>query len=82
MGARNKATGPVHDWFLELGGPQGEHYARQLTNLALAPHGDPHVRLKALAIIAGYVWGKPPERVEVTGSGGGPLRVIHEYHPA
>jgi hypothetical protein len=56
-----------------LGGPDGEEYAKQLHALAVQPHHDAHVRLKALAIIAPYVWGKPRETVELTGAEGGPI---------
>jgi hypothetical protein len=44
------------------------------------PHPDVHARLKALAIIAMYVWAKPKEKFELTGADGGPVRVVHEYH--
>lgn len=78
-GSKNKNTGPIHDWFIELGGPNGEHYARRLHDVAVGEY-DVHARLKALSLIAGYVWGKPKEKLEVTGADGGPVRVVHEYH--
>ena len=65
---------------VELGGPGGEKYARQLDKWQA--HEDPNVSLKALSLIAPYVWGKPVEKHEHTGKDGGPVRVVHEYHPA
>ena len=81
-GAKNRVGKEARDLFAKLSGSDGLKYAEQLHLLATAPHSDPHVRLKALAIIAPYLWGRPTERVEVSGSGGGPLRVVHEYHAA
>lgn len=81
-GATNKASAHALEVFLKLGGPHGKQYAQQLHDLATKPHDDPHVRLKALAIIAPYIWGKPIERHEVSGVDGGPVRVVHEHHAA
>lgn len=72
-GAVNKATGPIHEAFAGLGGPNGKVYAKQLHDIATLPHSDVHARLKALALIAPYVWGKPTERHEHTGADGQPL---------
>lgn len=74
-GARNRVSRQVGDAFLKLGGPNGQQYAKQLHELATGKHDDPHVRIKALAIIAPYVWGKPTEHVEVAGEGGGPVQI-------
>lgn len=81
-GARNRASANALEVFLKLGGVNGKLYAEQLHTLATAKHDDPHVRLKALAIIAPYIWGKPVERHEVTGPEGGPIptTVVHELH--
>ncbi|HAM59498.1 MAG TPA: hypothetical protein DCQ64_30455 [Candidatus Rokubacteria bacterium] len=72
------------DWFCSLGGEEGEAYARELDRLARRGK-DPLVRLKAIAIIAPYVWQKLPERHSLEGPDGGPIqtRVIFggRYHP-
>lgn len=73
LGARNKTHSDARDLFAKLGGPDGRAYADQLHGLATGKHDDPHVRLKALAIIAPYLWGKPVERHEVTGTDGAPI---------
>ena len=76
-GARNKVGREVRDLWAELGGPDGEQYAQALSELALTDT-DPYVRVKALAIIAPYVWTKKVERIEVTGADGGPIEV-HDH---
>jgi predicted glycosyltransferase len=78
-GTPNKRGKEARDLFAKLGGPDGRDYAAQLHTLATAPHDDPHVRIKALAIIAPYLWGKPTERLEVTGADGGPVQINHNY---
>jgi hypothetical protein len=74
-GTPNKVSNVVRDIWQRLGGPDGEVYAQQLHNIATAPHGDVHARIKALSVIAPYVWKKLAEQVEVTGTGGGPLEI-------
>lgn len=76
-GIPNKATRAVHEAFTKLGGPNGQKYAKQLHDLACGVHDDPHVRIKALAIIAPYVWGKPKDTLDV--QGGMQLRVTWEH---
>lgn len=74
---RNGNTGK--DIFLKLaGGKNGRKYADQLYALACGNHGDPHVRLKALAIIGQYVWGKPTETVDLNATIAADTRVVHE----
>lgn len=72
-GTPNKVTSAVGCILQELGGPRGELYAHQLHALACEPHGDPNVRIKALSLIAPYVWQKLPERQEITGLDGADL---------
>lgn len=60
-GSKNHVTKDVHSAFAKLGGPNGMLYAARLHELAVGKHSDPHVSLKALAIIVAYVWGKPKE---------------------
>jgi len=74
-GARNKSTQPAYDIFVHLGGPNGKRYAAQLHALACGKDTDAHVRVKALALIAPYVWGKPTEHLAVSGEDGGPIAV-------
>lgn len=64
---RRKSGETAKDWFCHLGGEDGKAYAEQLHALATGAHGDAHARLKALAIIAPYVWGKPRDTVELGG---------------
>lgn len=81
-GTPNKATSEEATIFQQLGGMKGELYAQQLHQLAALPHGDPHVRVKAIALIAPYLWRKLPEAVEHSGPGGGPIvltTVIHKH---
>jgi len=77
-GTPNKVSSAVRDIWRELGGPDGEAYAQQLHRIATEPHGDVHARIKALSIIAPYVWKKLAEQVEVTGTNGGPLVIQWE----
>lgn len=82
-GVKNHVRKNVQDVFRALGGEDGEQYAQQLHALACGAHDDPHVRIKALAIIAPYLWGKPTEDVRVSGSVQlMPVRVTHEYRDA
>ena len=79
---RSRGSHATSEPFLRLGGPHGKKYAEQLHQLATGKHDDPNVRIKALAIIAPYVWGKPVERYEHSGSIAMPLPVTFELHPA
>ena len=81
-GAKNKVPNTARELFEQLGGPCGEAYAQQLHTIATAPHGDVHARLKALAILGPYLWGKPKENIELSGSLAIATRVVHEYHDA
>ena len=74
-GARNRVGKEARDLFTKLGGTDGKAYAEQLHQLAAGKHDDPHARLKALAIIAPYLWGKPVERLEHSGVDGGALEI-------
>jgi hypothetical protein len=78
-GAKNRVGKEVRDVFVQLGGADGKAYAAQLHQLATGQHSDPHVRIKALAIIAPYIWGRPTERMEVTGADGGSVQINHHY---
>lgn len=79
-GKPNRDTGPVVHILTRLGGPDGEQYAQQLYDLACLPHDNPMVRIKALSVIAPYVWGKPPETLKLTGADGhGPAIVEHRH---
>ena len=78
-GAANRLTANAKQIFLTLGGLNGKAYAQQLHNLAVSPETDPHARLKALAIIAPYVWGKPTEYVEMSGPSGGAVQIHHHF---
>ena len=60
-----------------VGGPNGRLFARELKRLALHAK-DEATRVKALAVIAPYVWRKQADRLEVTGANGGPLEV-HDH---
>lgn len=72
-GTPNKINQGIRDIWAELGGVNGAVYAQKLHDIATEPHGDVHARIKALSIIAPYVWKKLAERVELTGSDGSPL---------
>lgn len=74
-GAANKVGQDARTAFQRLGGPDGEIYAKQLHAIATEPHGDINARLKALQIIAPYVWRKLPEELELAGKDGGPVIV-------
>lgn len=60
-GTPNKRTPEEAQIFEALGGPRGEVYAQKLHEIAALPHNDIHARLKAIALIAPYVWPKPKE---------------------
>jgi hypothetical protein len=81
-GTPNKTTSQVGVTFEDLGGPNGSKYAEVLHNIAVGSHSDVHARLKALSLIAPYVWGRPVEKHEISGTDGGPVRVVHEHHAA
>lgn len=74
-GAQNKASKAAKDVFRKLGGADGAVYAKALHELATNGGQDPHVRLKALALIVPYVWGRPVEHVALEGADGGPVAV-------
>jgi hypothetical protein len=80
-GAKNRTNQTVGVSLASLGGPDGEKYAQQLFTIACAKHDDVHARLKALSIIAPYVWGKPKESIDITGDVNLRTTVVHEYHP-
>lgn len=67
------------DLFHQLGGPGGRAYAEMLHRLAIEPHDDPGVRIKALSVIAPFIWQRLPDRHEATGTLTGVTHVIHEY---
>ena len=75
LGATNRAGREAALLFKKLGGPNGKRYAQQLHELAVGKHDDVHARIKALAIIAPYIWGKPTETHQLIGEGGGPVIV-------
>ena len=77
-GVGNHVKAEVRDIWDKLGGPDGERYAIRLHELATARDIDPHVQIKALAVIAPYVWRKMAERLEVTGAEGGPI-IVHDH---
>lgn len=79
LGKKNINAPTVKALFCALGGPHGKRYAEMLHQLAVEPHDDPHVRVKALGIIASYVWGKPKETVELSAPDGKPLVIVHEH---
>lgn len=74
-GARNKKRAAVRDLLDKLGtGPKGQDlHTLRLHELTLSE--DEHVRVKALTTVLAYRWGKPTEHMELTGEGGGPVRV-------
>lgn len=73
-GSKNRVSREARALFEQLGGPDGEAYAQQLHNLAVLPHDDPHVRVKALALIVPLLWRKQAEQLEVSGPDGGPVQ--------
>lgn len=74
-GARNRVTKDVRDVFEKLGGKDGQLYAQKLHDLAVGVHDDPAVRIKALSIIAPYLWGKPTEHIALSDGQGGPIQI-------
>ena len=80
-GASNRVGRDAYAAFVKLGGPNGIKYAQQLHELATGKHDDPMVRIKALAILAPYVWGKPTEHIEHSGELSMPVKVTFELHP-
>ena len=83
VGTPNKRTSAEQTIFEALAGPKGELYDQKLHEIASGAHGDHHARLKAIQIIAPYLWRKLPEAHEHSGPGGGPMQmttVVHEHH--
>ena len=68
----------VKAMFVALGGADGKAYADQLHRIATGAHDDVHARLKAIGIIANYVWGKPKERLEVTAPEGVTIKHVFQ----
>lgn len=60
---RRRNGNTAKDWFCKLGGENGKQYAERLHGMAMDPKSPD--ALRALALIAGYVWGKPKEIVEI-----------------
>ena len=77
-GTPNKVTGAMAHALAELD-PGGAVWARQIYTLACEPHGDPHVRIKALTLGAPYLWGRPPEHIQHSGEIRLPTTVIHKH---
>ena len=80
-GVGNRVKSDAYAAFVKLGGPNGIKYAQQLHALATGTHDDPQVRIKALAVIAPYIWGKPTEHIEHSGELSLPVKVTFELHP-
>lgn len=76
-GSRNKVGADARALFVQLGGANGQTYAEQLHQLAA--HKDPHVRMKAITLIASYVWGKPTETVDLKADVTTATTIVHEH---
>ena len=76
-GVRNKVGVEARALFVRLGGEHGKAYAEQLHQLA--SHRDPHVRMKALSLIAFYVWGKPTDTVDLKADVTTATTIVHEH---
>ena len=57
----------------ELDPTGGKSYWQQVHAIATGQHDDVHARLKALTLMLAYIEGKPVDRQEHTGPGGGPI---------
>ena len=79
-GAQNKRT-LLEEVLVELDPTDGRIYWQQLHRIAAEPHDDAHARLKALALLFSYKYGKPVERHEIGGQDGAPIpiTVIHKH---
>lgn len=75
---RKRNGNTAKDIFTILGGPNGREFADQLYALACGVHDDPGIRVKALAIIAPYIWGKPVETVKLDADITANTKVVHE----
>ena len=65
----------------KLGGPSGERWAKELHELAMNRQLDANTRIKAIGLLAPYLWRRAPESVEVRGTLVGAVRVVHQYFP-
>lgn len=71
-GVPNRHTA-LEDVLREIDPTDGQVYWQQLHAIAALPHDDAHARLKALSLLFSYKYGKPVERHEIGGPGGGPI---------
>lgn len=71
-GVPNRRT-QLEDVLTKIDPTDGEVYWTQLHAIAALPHDDAHARLKALSLVFAYKYGKPIERQEHSGPGGGPI---------
>ena len=71
-GTPNKRT-QLEEILAAIDPTDGRVYWEQLHNLAALPHPDTQARIKALALLLSYKYGKPIERQEHSGPGGGPI---------
>jgi hypothetical protein len=72
-GVGNKVTREIRDLAQALF--DDAYWARKRMEI----HGGrchPSIEAKLLA----YAYGEPKQQLEVTGEGGGPVKVVHEYH--
>lgn len=71
-GASNKRT-TLEQALASIDPSDGRVYWEQLHAIAAGKHDDVHARIKALTVLLAYKYGKPVERLEHSGSGGGPI---------
>ena len=70
-GARNKATEFIRP-IAQRHGPDCIHI---LYKLALNPKTVQQVKVRAIELLLAYGYGKPTESLELSGAGGGPIRM-------
>jgi hypothetical protein len=81
--AREKALQAygIKKYLGKLWGKHGQKLADVLYELITNPQTDQHVRIKAITVMAPYLWGRPMETLEIKGNVSGSVRVVHQYFP-
>lgn len=71
-GTPNRRT-TLEEILFQIDPTDGADYWKQVHAIAAGKHDDAHARLKALKLYFDYKYGRPTERHEISGPGGGPV---------
>ena len=69
----NRVTVELKTYIHQIAGEDGKAYLDKLHAYATGVHDDSQARLKAIAMLLERGWGKPQEKIELTGADGDPV---------